>query len=399
MSSGLSALPTYRRKVCVVTATRAEYGLLYWLLRALRDDPQIELQLVVTGAHLSAAHGRTVRQVESDGFPIAERLPILLQDDSPQGITKSLGLATLGFADAFDRLAPDVLVLLGDRYEMLGAAQAAMIGRIPIAHIHGGEATEGLIDEAIRHSITKMAHLHFVAAEDFRRRVIQLGEDPRRVWVVGAAGLDNIARLPLLDRAALVAALGVPLVPPVLLVTYHPVTLRVQDSGQAMQTLLRVADGIGGTIILTGANADTGGSAMRSAAESFAAARLGRVKLAETLGAQIYLSAMKHADVVVGNSSSGLLEAPALGTPTVDIGERQQGRLRAPSVVHCSTEPHDIEAAIRRALTPEHRAISASRNTPYGTPGAAERMISVLKGHPLEGLLVKRFHNLPVQAS
>ena len=392
----MSVSSVKQRRVCVVTATRAEYGLLYWLLRALRDDPHIDLQLVVTGTHLSPAFGMTVRNIESDGFAIAERLPILLQDDSPQGITKSLGLATLAFADAFARLAPDILVLLGDRYEILGAAQAAMIGRLPIAHIHGGEATEGQIDEAIRHSITKMAHLHFVAADDFRRRVIQLGEDPSRVWVVGAAGLDNIARLPLLDRETLAVQLGVWLVSPCLLVTYHPVTLRQQNPGESMQTLLDVVDEVASTIILTGVNADTGGNAMREAAERFATARPGKVLLAKSLGTLRYLSAVKHADVVVGNSSSGLLEAPAIGTPTVDIGERQQGRLRAPSVVHCAPEAQDILAAILHALSPGHRAVAARRETPYGTPGAAERILSVLQSHPLEGLLVKRFHNLPV---
>lgn len=392
----MSGVSAKRRKVCVVTATRAEYGLLYWLLRNLRDDPQIELQLVATGAHLSPVHGRTVHNIESDGFAIAERLPILLQDDSPQGITKSLGLATLAFADAFARLAPDILVLLGDRYEMLGAAQAAMIGRLPIAHIHGGEATEGLIDEAIRHSITKMAHLHFVAADEFRRRVIQLGEDPGRVWVVGALGLDNIARLPLLDRETLAAQLGLSLASPFLLVTYHPVTLRLQGPGEAMQTLLDVIDKVASTVILTGVNADTGGSAMREAAERFATARPGKVLLAESLGTLRYLSAVKHADAVIGNSSSGLIEAPALGTPTVDIGERQQGRLRAPSVIHCAPDAPAILAAIRHALSPGHRAVAARRETPYGTAGAAERMLSVLRAHPLDDLLVKRFHNLPV---
>lgn len=384
-----------RRKICVVTATRAEYGLLYWLLLALRDDLQIELQLVVTGAHLSPAHGMTVHQIESDGFTIAARLPILLQDDSPQGITKSLGLATLAFADTLALLEPDILILLGDRYEMLAAAQAAMIGRIPIAHIHGGEATEGLIDEAIRHSITKMAHLHFVAANDFRRRVIQLGEDPDRIWVVGALGLDNIVRLPLLDRETLANQLGIPLVSPFILLTYHPVTLLQVDPGKAMQELLDVVNDIASTIIVTGVNADTGGSAMRDVAVRFAKSHPGKVFLAESLGTLRYLSAMKHADVVVGNSSSGLLEAPALGTPTVDIGDRQQGRPRAQSVVHSAAEVNEIALAIHRALSPLHRTISAQRKTPYGTPGAAERIMSVLRSHPLEGLLVKRFYNLP----
>jgi UDP-hydrolysing UDP-N-acetyl-D-glucosamine 2-epimerase len=209
-------------------------------------------------------------------------------------------------------------------------------------------------------------------------------------------GLDNIARLPLLERETLAEQLGVPLASPCLLVTYHPVTLRRQDPGQAMQVLLDVVDEIADTVILTGVNADTGGSAMREVAQRFATTRPGKVLLAESLGALRYLSAVKHADAVVGNSSSGLLEAPALGTPTVDIGERQQGRLRAPSVIHCAAEEQDIAVAIRHALSPAHRALAARRETPYGTPGAAERMLSVLRAHPLEGVLVKRFHNLPV---
>lgn len=388
-----------RRKVCVVTATRAEYGLLYWLLQALRDDAAVDLQLIVTGTHLSPAHGMTIDAIEADGFPVAERVSMLLQDDSPLGVTKSLGLATLGFAESLARLRPDLLVVLGDRYEMLGAAQAAMIARIPIAHIHGGEATEGAIDEAIRHAITKMSHLHFVATDDFRRRVVQLGEAPDRVWVVGAAGLDNIARLPLLARDALETNLGLRLTPPSLLLTYHSVTQHNDEPGLAMRELLAAADALAGTIIVTGANADAGGSAIRREAVRFAAARPGRVLLDETLGALRYLSAMKHVDVVVGNSSSGLLEAPALGTPSVDIGDRQRGRPRAPSVVHCAATRDAIAAAIRQALTPDHRAIARRCETPYGTPGAAERIYRVLLAHPLDGILLKRFHDLPTVAA
>ena len=386
-----------RRRICVVTATRAEYGLLYWLLRALRDDSAIELQIVVTGTHLSAAHGMTVSGIEADGFVVSARVSMLLQDDSPLGVTKSLGLAVVGLAEAFERLQPDLVVLLGDRYEMLGAAQAAMIARIPIAHIHGGEATEGLIDEAIRHAITKMSHLHFVAAESFRRRVLQLGESAERVWVVGATGLDNIARLPLLDREALESELDFLIKSPAMLITYHPVTLSEEDPAAAMRDLLEVADPIAGSIILTGVNADTGGNAMRREAEQFASARPGRVLLAESLGALRYLSAMKHVDVVVGNSSSGLLEAPALGTPSVDIGPRQQGRLRAPSVIHCEASRCAVAAAIHQAMTVEHRTVAQRKLTPYGTPGAAERIAGVLRGHPLDCLLVKRFHDLPAE--
>ena len=394
----MSSAPGVRRRICVVTATRAEYGLLYWLLRALDEDDAVELQVVASGTHLSPFHGMTVRQIEADGFVVAERVPLPLQDDSPVGVSRSLATATLGFAESFARLRPDLLVVLGDRYEMLGAAQAAMIARIPIAHIHGGEATEGLIDEAIRHAITKMSHLHFVAADEFRRRVLQLGEMPERIWVVGAVGLDNIARLPLLDRPSPEAELGVRLRAPVLLLTYHPVTLRDEDAGLAMNELLEVADAVAGTIVLTGVNADTGANAMRAAAASFAAARPGRVLLAENLGSLRYLSAMKHADAVVGNSSSGLLEAPALGIPTVDIGDRQRGRPRAPSVVHCAATRADIADALRTVLTQPHRDLAQRRDTPYGTPGAAARIAAIVRAQPLEGLILKRFHDMPAVA-
>lgn len=393
----MQAALTHRRKICVVTGTRAEYGLLYWLMDILRHDQHIELQLVVTGAHLSKMHGMTVRDIEADGFVISERVSILLQDDSAQGITKSFGLATLGFADAFARLTPDLLVILGDRYEMLSAAQAGMIARIPIAHIHGGETTEGAIDEAIRHSITKMSHLHFVAAKPFRDRVIQLGEDPRRVWDVGALCLDNIARLQFLGRGELEAHFEIAIGEPSLLITYHPVTLTDEDPGEVMKSLLEVADGLAKTIILTGVNADTGSSAIRQVAESFASVRHGRVVYAESLGTLRYLSAIKHVDAVVGNSSSGLLEAPAIGTPTVDVGDRQQGRLRAPSVIHCDADRHSIERAVIQALSREHLEKASWRETPYGTSGAAERIATILRTHPLEGLLLKRFFDFPVQ--
>jgi len=382
------------RKVCVITATRAEYGLLYWLLDELRADAQVELQLVVAGAHLSERFGMTVRQIEKDGFPIAARVPMPVDDDSVLGVTRSLAAGTAGFGEVFAALRPDVMVLLGDRYEMLAAAQAAMVARIPIAHVHGGEATEGLIDEAIRHSITKMSHLHFVAADSFRRRVIQLGESPERVWTVGATGLDNIGRLERVGKAELQVDLGLAFGAPSFLVTYHPVTLSTDDQGETMRNLLDVLDDTGGTIIVTGVNADTGGLAMRREAERFAASRRGRVLLVETLGVRRYLSVMAVVDAVVGNSSSGLIEAPAIGTPTIDIGDRQRGRLRAPSVVHCSEDAPAIRRAVSVALSPEHRVVASHRLTPYGTPGAAARIAGIVRSHPLDGLVVKRFHDL-----
>lgn len=384
-----------KRKIAVFTGTRAEYGLLYELISEIQRSPFMQLQLIVSGTHLSPEFGSTWRQIEADGFPIEARVEMLLASDTAVGVTKSMGLGIIGFADELDRLKPDILVVLGDRYEALAIAQSAMIARIPIAHIHGGEATEGLIDEAIRHSITKMAHLHFVAAEEYQRRVLQLGEDPQRVWVVGASGLDNIAKLEPLSKTALETDLGLELRTPTFLVTYHPVTLGNEDSALAMRTLLEVLDDAGGTIIITGANADTGGVELRREATRFAAARPGRVASVESLGATRYLSLMQHADVVIGNSSSGLLEAPAVGTPTVDIGERQSGRLLAPSVIHCSEAAEDIRRAVKQALTDQHRQIAARRQTPYGTPGSAERISRVLDTYPLDGILKKRFFDLP----
>lgn len=383
-----------RRKICVVTATRAEYGLLTSFLGELRANASVELQLVVTGAHLSERFGLTVRQIESDGIPIAARVPVPLDDDSAVGVTEALAATTAGLGRTIQDLQPELLVLLGDRYEMLGAAQAAMLARIPIAHVHGGEATEGLIDEAIRHAITKMSHLHFVAAETFRRRVIQLGEAPERVWTVGATGLDNIAQMSRIGREELQVDLGIELRSPSFLVTHHPVTLQTGDPGAAMRTLLEVLDGFSGTIVITGVNADPGNAALRQVVERFAASRRHRVLAVESLGARRYLSLVAIVDAVVGNSSSGLIEAPSLGTPTVDIGDRQRGRLYAPSVVHCNEDATDIRLAVEQVLSDDHRAIARQRCTPYGEPGAGKRIAEILSKHPLDGLLIKQFHNL-----
>ncbi|MEC5396305.1 UDP-N-acetylglucosamine 2-epimerase [Uliginosibacterium sp. H1] len=392
---------TTPRKIAVVTATRAEYGLLYWLMKALQADPAVALQVIVSGAHLSDRHGLTVQQIEADGFDIAARVVMDLGDDSPAGVTRSLGHATIGFAEALQRLQPDLMVILGDRYELLAAAQAALLARVPVAHIHGGETTEGAVDDAVRHALTKLSHLHFVAAEDFRRRVIQMGEAPERVFVVGATGLDNIAQLPLLGEGELAAQLDFPLhdaaqtAAPCFLVTYHPVTLG-EDSAADCRALLAALEGFpGARIILTGANADPGREAVERELEAFAAARPDRVLLRASLGQLRYLSAMRWADVVVGNSSSGLLEAPAIGTPSVNVGERQRGRPCAPSVISCAATTEAIRDAVTQALSPAHRAIAAQRETPYGTPGAAQRIADVLRMQSLQGVVVKHFHDLP----
>lgn len=384
-----------KRRICVLTATRAEYGLLYWLMLRLRNMPEVELQLVVTGAHLSALHGMTVKQIEADGFAIDARIELPLGDDTPLGVARALAATTAGVAASLARLKPDLLVLLGDRYEMLGAAQAAMLARIPIAHLHGGERTEGAIDEAIRHALTKMSHLHFVAAEAYRRRVIQLGEEPQRVFCVGATGLDNIAHLPLPTRSELEQELSFTLGSQCFLVTYHPLTLGDEDPALAFARVLRALEAFPqARIILTGVNADPGAAAIRLSAERWAETQGARVLLVSSLGQRRYLAAMREAAVVVGNSSSGLLEAPAMGVPTVNIGDRQRGRLAAPSVIQCADDQEAIRAAIEHTLTPAFRALAARRETPYGSPGAAERIAAVLANHPLEGILFKRFHDL-----
>ncbi|CAA7613607.1 GDP/UDP-N,N'-diacetylbacillosamine 2-epimerase (hydrolyzing) [Candidatus Terasakiella magnetica] len=383
-----------RRRICVVTGTRAEYGHLKWLMHDLAEDLEVELQIIVTGTHLSPAHGMTVREIEADGLHPAARVDMLLVGDSQIAVAKSMGLGVIGFADAFERLAPQIVVVLGDRYEALAAVQAAMILRIPIAHIHGGEATEGAIDEAIRHSITKMAHLHFAAAEPYARRIVQLGEQPDRVFNFGAPGLDHIARTPFLNRKELERSLDLALGSPLLLLTYHPVTLMDEDQSLAVTELVRALDSQPqATVIVTGVNADSGNAAISRVFAAYAKANSARVRVVESLGYRRYLSLMRLADVVVGNSSSGILEAPALGVPTVNIGERQQGRLRAESILDCAAAAPAITAAIAQALSPVYRDKTRRVQSPYGQGEASRRIAQVLKTHPLDGILIKRFND------
>jgi UDP-hydrolysing UDP-N-acetyl-D-glucosamine 2-epimerase len=384
-----------RRKICVVTGGRAEYGLLYWLLREIADDPGLDLQMVVTGMHLAPQFGLTWRVIENDGFAIDAKVDMLLAGDTPVAIAKSLGMGTMGMAEALARLAPDIVVVLGDRFEILAAAQAAMVLGIPLAHLHGGEASEGVIDETIRHSITKMAHLHFVAAEPYRRRVIQLGEQPHRVFDVGAPGLDNIERLELLDRRSLEEALDFSLGEGFLLVTYHPATLGGGDPGGAAGELVAALDGFGDhKVLITGVNADAGNDRVTQVISEYAARDPGRVALFASLGQLRYLSAMKHAAAVVGNSSSGIIEAPAVGVPTVNVGDRQRGRIRADSVIDCDERRDAIADAIAKALSPEFRETARATKSPYGGGGVAQRIAVVLKQIDLDGILMKPFHDL-----
>jgi UDP-hydrolysing UDP-N-acetyl-D-glucosamine 2-epimerase len=382
------------RKIAVFTGTRAEYGLLFWLMKAIEKNPALELQVIVSGAHLSPQFGETWKQIEADGFTISAKVDLQLADDTPLAITHALARGVAGCGEALAKLNPDILVVLGDRYEALAAAQAAMIARIPIAHIHGGESTEGLIDEAIRHAITKMAHLHFVAAEPFRTRVLQLGENPEHVWVVGAAGLDNIAHLPIVPKAELEKILGLRFASPLLLLTYHPETLHTADPTYFLEQMLNALGNQNGTIVITGTNADTGGGEIRRTLQAFAAQHPENIVYIENLGVSRYLSLMRCADVVVGNSSSGLLEAPAIGTPSINIGNRQRGRLSAPSVINCPDNIDAIHIALKTALSSAHREIAAARLTPYGSAGAAERIVKIISNFSLTGILEKRFFSL-----
>ena len=367
------------RHIAFFTSTRAEYGLLRPLMAEVASRPGMALQVIVSGTHLSEAHGATWREIVADGFPIDARVEMAITADDAEGVAMSAAQVLSGVASALTRLKPDVLVLLGDRYELLAAAQAAVLARVPIAHIHGGEATEGAIDESIRHAVTKLSHWHFSAAETYADRIRQMGEASDRVWNVGAPAMDNIAALEPVPKDELEDFLGLRLRAPTLLVTYHPVTLEDDGGLSAMQALLAALDTSRGSIVITGANADPGAGAIRASLQAFATDRPNRVALVESLGSRRYLSLMHHVDVVVGNSSSGLLEAPAVGIPTVDIGPRQQGRLRAPSVLHCGESAAEISRALEVALSEEHRAIAARRESPYGQPGASRRIVDLLE--------------------
>ena len=378
----------------MVTGTRADYGLLRWLMVEIAERPGLTLQVIVTGMHLTAEFGNTWKAVVDDGFIIDERVEMLLASDSPVGIAKSTGLGTIGMADALARLAPDLVVLLGDRFEILAAAQAAMLMHIPIAHIAGGEVTEGAYDDSIRHAITKMSHLHFTAAEPYRARVIQLGESPQHVFQVGAIGLDNFARLPLLNAADLSTDLDFDLTTSkVALCTFHPETLAKERPELALAPLFAALDELADLrIVFTKGNADTGGRGLNQQIDEFVAAHTERMVSFTSLGQLRYLSLLSVADLVIGNSSSGIVEAPSAGTPTVNIGNRQKGRLRAPSIIDVDNEAAAIYSGIRRALDDEFRKASASKVSPFGEPGASGKIVDVLANVDLEMIRIKSFY-------
>ena len=383
-----------KRKICVITGTRAEYGLLRWVMEGIHKEETLTLQIIATGMHLSPEFGLTFKNIEKDGFKIDRKIEMLTSSDTSVGIAKSMGLGLIGFADALNDLKPDLIVVLGDRFEIFAAVSAAMVARIPIAHIHGGEATEGLIDEAIRHSLTKMSHLHFVAAKEYQSRVIQLGEQPENVFLVGGVGIDNIKRISFLEKSELEESLGLKLGKKNLLITFHPVTLESKTAVEQMEELLAAVEALKDTqLIFTLPNADTDGRKLITLINEFVAQHT-NAHAYTSLGQIRYLSCIKYVDGVVGNSSSGLLEVPSFKKGTINIGERQRGRLQASSVINCEPTRKSITKALQKLYSHEFQVSLENTVNPYGEGGASEKIVSTVKSVALDNLLKKRFYDI-----
>lgn len=384
-----------KRKVCLVTGTRAEYGLMYWLLKFLEQDKDIDLQLIVTGMHLSPEFGLTFKQIESDGFRIDKKVEMLLSSDTPVGISKSMGLAQISFSEAYSELNPDILIVLGDRFEIFAAVAAAMIAKLPIAHIHGGEATEGLIDEPIRHSITKMSQIHFTATNEYRNRVIQLGEQPDRVFNVGTPGLDNVFKLKLLSRNQFENSINFKLNKNNILITFHPVTLESNSAENQFGNLLKAINHLEDTnFIFTKPNSDTDGRVINTLIDDYVLKNKDRAISFNSLGQLRYLSALKFVDIVLGNSSSGLTEAPSFKVATINIGDRQKGRIKAQSVIDCGNDKEEIALAIEKAMSIKFRNTLTNVNNPYGGEGASMRILEHLKSIDLDNIVKKSFYDI-----
>lgn len=383
------------KKICVVTGTRAEYGLLSNLMKRINDCPELQLQVVATNMHLSPEFGLTYKEIEADGFHIDKKVEMLLSADTPTATTKSLGLGIIGFADAYNDLKPDMIVILGDRYEMLGATSAALLANIPIAHISGGDVTEGAYDDAIRHSITKMSHLHFTSTEVYRNRVIQLGEEPSHVYNVGSTGIDNIKQLQLMDKKSLEENLGFEFGDNCILVTYHPETINGQGAAIQFQQLLNALERINCRIIFTKPNSDSDGRVIIDMIDKYVASHSEKAVCYTSLGYMRYLSSLQYVQAVVGNSSSGLIEVPSFGIPTVNIGDRQKGRLHAESVINCKTEEVEIYNALKTALSSEFKIKAHKVANPYEKEGTNDKILDVILNCNPKSLLKKHFYDLP----
>lgn len=383
------------RKICVVTGSRAEYGLLSGLMRAIQEDKDLQLQVIATNMHLSPEFGLTYREIEKDGFQIDKKVQMLLSSDTPNATTKSVGLATIGFADAYEDLQPDLIVVLGDRFEILAAVSAALFFKIPVAHLHGGEITEGAYDDSIRHAITKMSHLHFTSTEVYRQRVIQLGEQPDRVFYVGAIGVENIKRVPLMSQAELEDSIRFKLGEKSLLVTYHPVTLENHTAADQCQNLLEALDEFPEyKVIFTLPNSDTDGRVIIQLINEYVSLHSERCMAIPSLGLQRYLSALKCVSAVVGNSSSGIIEVPSFGIPTLDIGNRQKGRIAAESVVHCGNDSRSIIEGMQQVLSDVFRKQVKHVLNPYEKRDTTKNIYKIISTYPLENLRQKKFYDV-----
>lgn len=382
------------KKICVVTGTRAEYGLLYWFLKEIESDKELQLQVIVTGMHLSPEFGLTYKEIEKE-FKINKKIEMLLSSDTSVGISKSMGLAQISFAESYDELKPDIVIVLGDRYEIFSATSAAMIARIPIAHIHGGEKTEGAFDESIRHSITKMSHLHFTATNEYKNRVIQLGEHPSRVFNVGGMGIENIKRFKLLSKDEFEKLIEFKLNIKNILVTFHPVTLENSTAKEQFQQLLDAIDELEDTnIIFTKANSDTDGRVINQMIDEYVTKNSHKSIVFTSLGQLRYLSALQYVDAVVGNSSSGLAEAPSFKIGTINIGDRQKGRIKASSVIDCEPNKDSILKSFEKLYSKEFQNSLINVKNPYGDGCASKKIVEILKNVDLKNILKKSFYDL-----
>ena len=382
------------KKITLITGSRADYGLLRSVIEGIEKSNKLKLSLIVTGMHLSNEFGLTISEIEKDGFPINKKIEMLVGSDTPSAITKSIGLGMIGFADAFKEIETDLLLVLGDRYEILSAVTSALISRIPVAHLHGGELSEGSIDESIRHSITKMSHLHFVSNEIHRKRVIQLGEQPSSVFTVGALGIDNILQTKLYNKEEIETELNFKFKKQNLLITYHPVTLEDNNSEYQIDELIKVLSTLRDTgFIFTMPNSDTNGRIITTKIKDFVKSNSNAVLFAN-LGQKKYLSCIKYVDAVIGNSSSGLIEVPTFHKPTVNIGDRQKGRIRAKTVIDCSDDCNSIKDALTKALSKKYFLSIQGASNPYGNGGSSQKIINIIKRFNLENLIKKDFYDL-----
>lgn len=383
------------RKICVITGSRAEYGLLSGLMKAIQQEPSLQLQVIATNMHLSPEFGLTYKEIEKDGFRIDKKVEMLLSSDTSNATTKSVGLATIGFADAYEDLAPDLIVVLGDRFEILAAVTAALFYKIPVAHLHGGEITEGAYDDCIRHAITKMSHLHFTSTEAYRKRVIKLGEEPERVFNVGAIGVENIKRVPLWSKKQLEENLQFSLGEKSFLVTFHPVTLENSTAEEQCTNLLNALEAYPEyKIIFTYPNSDTDGRIIMQMIREFTEKHKERCIALPSLGLVRYLSSLQYVSAVVGNSSSGIIEVPSFGIPTLNIGDRQKGRIAAPSVIHCGTFQEEISNGLGVVCSEEIRTLAKQKENPYEQLETVRKIVDVLRQYPLNFLIRKSFYTI-----